>query len=153
MKKECFKLQRGVTLLSLTIYIIVLTTVLGIMAGISGLFYNNISLLQDAVENSSDFDTLNSCFIIDAKNNKAVRVDNDTKKIVFEDDTTYTYNETEKTIYRGENKVASNVQYFDVSVSTITNTVAKEILTINIIIGDSTQNLINQKIDYTLKYW
>ena len=110
--------------------------------------------MQDTVENAGDFDTLNSCLIIDAKANPSVRVDESTKTIVFGDDTTYTYNEEEETIYRGEFKVASHVKYFNVTSSTKTvDNVEKKILTIKIIIGDSTQNLINQTIDYTLKYW
>lgn len=154
MKKNCLKSEKGVTLLTLTIYMIVFTAVLGMMTVLSNLFYNNVYTLQDTVENAGDFDTLNSSLIIDAKENTSVRVDESTKTIVFGDDTTYTYNEEEETIYRGEFKVASHVKYFNVTSSTKTvDNVKKEILTIKIIIGDSTQNLINQTIDYTLKYW
>ena len=154
MVNKSFKSEKGVTLLALTIYMIVLTAVLGMMTVLSNLFYNNVYTLQDTVENAGDFDPLNSCLIIDAKANTSVRVDEGTKTIVFGDDTTYTYNEEEEAIYRGEFKVASHVKYFNVTSSTKTvDNVEKEILTIKIIIGDSTQNLINQTIDYTLKYW
>lgn len=154
MVNKSFKSEKGVTLLALTIYMIVLTAVLGMMTVLSNLFYNNVYTLQDTVENAGDFDTFNSCLIIDAKANTSVRVDESTKTIVFGDDTTYTYNEEEETIYRGEFKVASHVKYFNVNSSTKTvDNVEKKILTIKIIIGDSTQNLINQTIDYTLKYW
>lgn len=154
MVNKSFKSEKGVTLLALTIYMIVLTAVLGMMTVLSNLFYNNVYTLQDTVENAGDFDTLNSCLIIDAKANTSVRVDEGTKTIVFGDDTTYTYNEEEEAIYRGEFKVASHVKYFNVTSSTKTvDNVEKEILTIKIIIGYSTQNLINQTIDYTLKYW
>ena len=153
MVNKSFKSEKGVTLLALTIYMIVLTAVLGMMTVLSNLFYNNVYTLQDTVENAGDFDPL-SCLIIDAKANTSVRVDEGTKTIVFGDDTTYTYNEEEEAIYRGEFKVASHVKYFNVTSSTKTvDNVEKEILTIKIIIGDSTQNLINQTIDYTLKYW
>lgn len=153
MVNKSFKSEKGVTLLALTIYMIVLTAVLGMMTVLSNLFYNNVYTLQDTVENAGDFDTLNSCLITDAKANTSVRVDESTKTIVFGDDTIYTYNE-EETIYRGEFKVASHVKYFNVTSSTKTvDNVEKKILTIKIIIGDSTQNLINQTIDYTLKYW
>lgn len=154
MVNKSLKSEKGITLLALTIYMIVLTVVLGMMTVLSNLFYNNVYTLQDTVENAGDFDTLNSCLIIDAKENTSVSVDESTKNIVFEDGTTYTYNEEEETIYRGEFKVASNVKYFNVTSTTKTvDNVEKEILTIKIIIGDSTRNLINQTIDYTLKYW
>ena len=109
---------------------------------------------EDAAENAGDFDTLNSCLISDSKSNSAVVVDETAKTIKFEDGTEYKYNETEKCIYRGEFKVASNVQYFSVTNSTKTvDNFQKNILSVKIIVGDSTQNLINQKIDYVLRYW
>ena len=67
MTNNCLKSEKGVTLLTLTIYIIVLTAIVGIMAGVSSLFYNNIGMMKDAVENAGDFDTLNSCLISDSK--------------------------------------------------------------------------------------
>ena len=121
MVNKSFKSEKGVTLLALTIYMIVLTAVLGMMTVLRMMEY-----LQAPIEDV----------------------------VVFGDDTTYKYNEEEETIYRGEFKVASHVKYFNVTSSTKTvDNVEKEILTIKIIIGDSTQNLINQTIDYTLKYW
>ena len=92
MVNKSFKSEKGVTLLALTIYMIVLTAVLGMMTVLSNLFYNNVYTLQDTVENAGDFDTLNSSLIIDAKANTSVRVDESTKTIVFGDDATYTYN-------------------------------------------------------------
>ena len=100
MVNKSFKSEKGVTLLALTIYMIVLTAVLGMMTVLSNLFYNNVYTLQDTVENAGDFDTLNSSLIIDAKANTSVRVDESTKTIVFGDDTTYKYNEEEKTLKR-----------------------------------------------------
>ncbi|MEI3434921.1 MAG: hypothetical protein V8S10_01070 [Clostridia bacterium] len=122
------------------------------MAGVSSLFYNNIGMMKDAIENAGDFDTLNSCLISDSKSNSVVA--NIAKTIKFEDGTEYKYNEQDKGIYRGKFKVASNVQYFSVTNSTKTvDNFQKNILSVKIIVGDSTQNLINQKIDYVLRYW
>ena len=75
MTNNCLKSEKGVTLLTLTIYIIVLTAIVGIMAGVSSLFYNNIGMMKDAAENAGDFDTLNSCLISDSKSNSVVVVD------------------------------------------------------------------------------
>lgn len=84
MTNNCLKSEKGVTLLTLTIYIIVLTAIVGIMAGVSSLFYNNIGMMKDAIENAGDFDTLNSCLISDSKSNSAVVVDETAKTIKFE---------------------------------------------------------------------
>ena len=90
MTNNCLKSEKGVTLLTLTIYIIVLTAIVGIMAGVSSLFYNNIGMMKDAAENAGDFDTLNSCLISDSKSNSAVVVDETAKTIKFEDGTEIT---------------------------------------------------------------
>ena len=90
MTNNCLKSEKGVTLLTLTIYIIVLTAIVGIMAGVSSLFYNNIGMMKDAIENAGDFDTLNSCLISDSKSNSAVVVDETAKTIKFEDGTEIT---------------------------------------------------------------
>ena len=79
MTNNCLKSEKGVTLLTLTIYIIVLTAIVGIMAGVSSLFYNNIGMMKDAAENAGDFDTLNSCLISDSKSNSVVVVDETAK--------------------------------------------------------------------------
>ena len=48
----------------------------------------------------------------------------------------------------------TNVKTFNVSKKTITiNNVDKNILTVQIIIGNSSKTLFNRTIDYTLKYW
>ena len=90
MTNNCLKSEKGVTLLTLTIYIIVLTAIVGIMAGVSSLFYNNIGMMKDATENAGDFDTLNSCLISDSKSNSVVVVDETAKTIKFEDGTEIT---------------------------------------------------------------
>ena len=64
MTNNCLKSEKGVTLLTLTIYIIVLTAIVGIMAGVSSLFYNNIGMMKDAAENAGDFDTLNRLILV-----------------------------------------------------------------------------------------
>lgn len=81
MTNNCLKSEKGVTLLTLTIYIIVLTAIVGIMAGVSSLFYNNIGMMKDAAENAGDFDTLNSCLISDSKSNSVVVVDETAKQL------------------------------------------------------------------------
>ena len=125
MTNNCLKSEKGVTLLTLTIYIIVLTAIVGIMAGVSSLFYNNIGMMKDAIENAGDFDTLNSCLISDSKSNSAVVVDETAKTIKF-------CVESPTIIF------TESIFFWKLS---------------TVFVGDSTQNLINQKIDYVLRYW
>lgn len=154
MSKKYLKSEKGITLMALTIYIIVMLIVVGIVATISTFFYGNLRVVKDSAKYSSEFDKFNSSIISDVKKNKHVNVNNDEHTIIFEDGTTYKYNDSDDGLYRGNNKIASHVKYFTVSKKTIVvDNVDKDILTINIIIGASDKSLINKKIDYTLRYW
>lgn len=154
MKINNLKSEKGITLTNLVVYIIAIMITLGILTSISSFFYSNINLIEDSAKNASEFDKFNSYILKDVKNNSKVKVNETTKTIIFEDGTTYIYNIDDEGMYRGNAKIASNVKAFDVSQKTIViNNVEKDILTINIVIGNSTQNLINKQIDYTLKYW
>ena len=154
MIKKYLKSEKGITLISLTVYIIVLSLVVGIMGTISNFFYGNLNIVKDTAKYSSEFDKFNSSIIADVKLNKHVQVDSENKTIIFGDGTTYKYNPMDEGIYRGKNKIATHVTYFEASSKTIiVNDVNKEILTINVIIGTSDKKLIDKQIDYTLKYW
>ena len=154
MNNNYLKSEKGVTLMSLTTYISVMLIVIGIVATITTFFYGNFNIVRDVAKYSSEFDKFNSSIISDVKSNKHVNVDNDNKTIIFEDGTTYKYNKKDEGLYRGQIKIATHVKYFSVSKKTIViNNVYKEILTIKIIIGDSSKSLVNKQIDYTLKYW
>ncbi len=154
VKNNIVKSEKGITLLSLITYIIILLIVVGILGTISTFFYNNIDIIKNSAKFSAEFDKFNGYFVNDVKNNKHVDVDSQNNTIIFIDGTTYKYNPDDEGIYRGQVKIASNVKSFSASKKTITiNSVDKEIVTINILIGNSTKNLINKSIDYTLRYW
>lgn len=154
MKKIYLKSEKGITLLSLSIYIVVMLIVVGILTTISKFFYGNLNIVKDSAKYSSEFDKINTSLISDVKANKHVNVDNTNKIIIFEDGTTYKYNESDEGIYRGQTKIASHVTHFSVSKrQLVIDNVDKEILTINVVIGSSEKNLINKQIDYTLRYW
>ena len=146
--KDKLKSEKGVTLTTLVIYIIVLVVALGILATVSTFFYKNVVLIKDSAQYAAEFDKFNASFIKDIKNNS------EAKTIVFEDGTTYVYSENDKGIYRNQVKIATHVDVFNTSTKTISvNNVDKQIISVNIVIGNSKKTLINKSIDYTLKYW
>lgn len=154
VKSNILKSNKGITLLGLITYIIVLLIVVGVMGTISTFFYNNLALVKNSAEYCAEFDKFNVFFINDVKNNNHVNIDTKNNIITFIDGTTYKYNSEDCGIYRGEVKIASEVRDFKATKKTITiNNVDKEIVSINILIGDSTKTLVQKSIDYTLKYW
>lgn len=142
--------------MALCVYIIALSIVIGVLATITTFFESNLNVVRSTAKYAAEFDKFNAHMVADVKNNSKVSVDStvDSTTIIFEDGTTYTYNQDDEGIYRGQTKVASHVTQFECSKKTITiNNVDKEIVTINITIGDDKRNLFNKQIDYTLKYW
>ena len=147
-----FRNNKGITLFALSIYIIVLMIILGILATVSNFFNNNLEIIKQGARNASSFDKFNVAFVSDVKNNKEAKIEGNI--IAFEDGTIYTYNEIDKSIYRGKIKIADNVTYFlPTTKKILVDSTAKQIINVNIIIGESTNTVFNQNINYTLRYW
>ena len=152
--KDIMKSQNGVTLVQLTIYLIAMLVVIGMMTTLSNFFYGNINIIREASRYAAEFDKFNTHFVKDVESNNEVNIitTDGQVTIIFEDGTTYTYND--EGLYRGRVKISTNVKAFTATKKIITiNNVDKDIVTVKIIIGNSTQTLFSKQIDYTLKYW
>ena len=145
------KSQKGVTLIALVIYVIVLTIVVSILAMISSFFFSNVNFVKDQANYAPEFNKFNMFFIQDVKNNKNVTVSGN--NIKFEDGTEYIFNLDQKAIFRNGKAIAKNVQaaVFTTTTETIRNT-TKNIVNVSIAIGN-TGALFTKEIDYVLKYW
>ena len=145
------KSQKGVTLIALVIYVIVLTIVVSILAMISSFFFSNVNFVKDQANYAPEFNKFNMFFIQDVKNNKNVTVSEN--NIKFEDGTEYIFNLDQKAIYRNGKAIAKNVQaaVFTTTTETIRNT-TKNIVNVSIAIGN-TGALFTKEIDYVLTYW
>ena len=145
------KSQKGVTLIALVIYVIVLTIVVSILAMISSFFFSNVNFVKDQANYAPEFNKFNMFFIQDVKQNKNLTITGNVVK--FEDGTEYTFNLDQKAIYRNGKAIAKNVQaaVFTTTTETIRNT-TKNIVNVNIAIGN-TGALFTKNIDYVLKYW
>ena len=143
------KSQKGVTLIALVIYVIVLTIVVSILAMISSFFFSNVNFVKEQANYAPEFNKFNMFFIQDVKNNKNVTVSGN--NIKFEDGTEYIFNLDQKAIYRNGKAIAKNIQAAVFSTSTIRNT-TKNIINVNIAIGNAGA-LFTKNIDYVLKYW
>lgn len=145
------KSQKGVTLIALVIYVIVLTIVVSILAMISSFFFSNVNFVKKQANYAPEFNKFNMFFIQDVKQNKNLTITGNVVK--FEDGTEYTFNLDQKAIYRNGKAIAKNVQaaVFTTTTETIRNT-TKNIINVNIAIGNAGA-LFTKNIDYVLKYW
>lgn len=115
------KNQKGVTLISLTIYVIALTVIIAILSVISTYFYKNVNETQDDITPLTEFTNFNSYFTTDANTAHVTYLttgteDNYSYIALVNEDTLevikYIYVKQDKVIYRdtgSENKATITV--------------------------------------------
>ncbi len=146
------KSEKGITLTSLVIYIMVATIVIATMAIVSSFFFSNINLVRDQDKYAVEFNKFNMFFVNDVKNNKTAQVQ--THKITFEDGTIYEYRAEDKSVYRNGTKVAELVQELTFTADTyqVENTsTVKNLIRVSMNIGK--RENFQKEIEYVLKYW
>lgn len=140
------KSQKGITLASLSIYIIAMIVVIGIIATISNFFYKNVKDVNIEIDPITEFTTFNSYFSdeVNHQNLKVVKcVSNQNENyIVFSNGVQYTYIPENKGVYRNKVKINRNVTNCNFE-EKIEN--GKTIITVNFQAGEQ-----NRTINYTL---
>lgn len=141
------KTQKGITLISLTIYVITMAVVIGILATVTTFFYKNVREVNVDIDPMTQFTTFNSYFS-DEINNSNLKIvkcgitDSNQNYIAFSNDVQYSYVPENKGIYRNKVKICNNIEKCEFSES-IQN--GKSVITVNFDAGDK-----QRTIDYTL---
>lgn len=146
------KSEKGITLMVLIIYVIVLCLVIATLATVSSFFYSNTNYIVENSKSISEYNKFNMYFIEDVKNNKDIdEITED--RIVFNDGTIYTYKMSpDNSIYRNKVKICSDIVYCSFSNSTITtNEVEKKLIQVSMIIKGA--KLFETNNEYVLRYW
>ena len=145
------KEEKGITLLSLIIYVIVLTLVTAMLATISNMFFSNTKYITENGKYISEFNKFNMYFIEDVKKNKTIDTITN-NEIIFEDGTTYTYQGGEdNSIYRNKVKICTNISYCEFTKEEKEEaTITKTIIKVNMIVDSS--KLFEVSNEYVLKY-
>ena len=108
------KSEKGITLISLTIYVIAMAIVVGVIAIISTFFYSNMEDTDNIVSPMAEYTKFNS-FFSDEVNHEGIEVidcgttDNGQKYIVFSNEVQYTYIQANRAIYRNKVKIAKEI--------------------------------------------
>ena len=115
------KSQKGVTLISLTIYVIVKAIVVGILSVITTFFYHNTKDFRD-INPMLEYTTFNSYFSdeVNHSNIKIVKcytgtTDDEQNYIIFNNGVQYTYIPANKGIYRNKVKICRNIEQCEFS--------------------------------------
>lgn len=110
------KSKNGITMISLTIYIIVMVIVVSVVSVLTSYFYKNVNTDTQITDQSRQYTRFNSYFTrdINKTGTSVVECAEDNKSIVFLDNegtiTQYTFIEENKGIYYNTIKIASNIE-------------------------------------------
>lgn len=111
MKKE-----RGITLISVIVYVIALLIVVGLISTLTGYFYRNVNINTENTEITQQFTKFNSYFTSEINEKDIYVLDTKTSNenpktsyIAFSNGVTYTFSEENKAIYRNKIKICTNV--------------------------------------------
>lgn len=108
------KSEKGVTLMSLIVYVVAMVIVIAIITVITTYFYNNINIIGENVDPSKEYTRFNSYFSeeVNKKNNKILAYKAQTENggesyIIFGDGTQYTF--TNNSIYKNKVRISQNI--------------------------------------------
>ena len=136
------KSQKGITLSSLTIYILLVLVIVGILATITANFQSNIKDMNDEGVSSSEIDKFNVYFLREVKRQGNGVESISDSEVIFKTGNKYTFKD--EAIYLNDNiKIAENIEKCNFS-SSIVN--GKEVITVNI----KAFNVEEREIEYVL---
>ncbi len=138
------KSQKGVTLISLTVYIIVMVIMVAVVAVISTYFYTNTDSVTQTIHPLAEYTKFNSFFTEEMNHNNLKILACEENYIVFDNGVQYTYVPENKGIYRNKVKISREVEK-----CTFENKIknGKNVVTIHIKIAKAEE----KSVDYTLK--
>lgn len=127
------KNEKGITISSLVIYIIVMIMVIGVMTRVSLMFYNNTENLNDNTKDIIEFNNFNNYFVKEIKiaNNKIDTIAEDGTYILF--NTGNSFSLKNNAIFYNDLEIAKNVKNINFKYYTnIDGIEQKDIITVNI---------------------
>lgn len=147
--------QKGITLISLIIYVIAMLFTIAIISVMTSYFYKNIQIPNEEYSSLNEYTKFNSYFSeeVNKENNKVIEIvsySNDDEKnkdkqryVVFSSNNQYTYIPENKAIYQNNVKIANGIEKCEFNYK-IQN--GKEVVEIKLKIGE-----LDKTINYVLK--
>lgn len=138
------KSQKGITLISLTVYIIVMVIVVAVVAVISTYFYTNSDTISETINPMTEYTKFISYFSDEINQNNIKVLECGQDYIVFDNGVQYTFIAENRGIYRNKVKIVNDVESctFEYKIKNEKNVVA-----VNLQIGTAEA----RNVEYTLK--
>ena len=107
------KTEKGITLISILIYVIAMVIVIAVIASLTGYFYTNIDINTESQDIRKQYTKFNSFFTDDINKSGNIIIDSDIESenpyIVFANKNQYTFIKNNKAIYFNRIKIATNI--------------------------------------------
>lgn len=138
------KSEKGITLISLTIYVIVMLIVVGIASMFSSFFFKDVKLISNIVSPVTEYTNFNSYFSEEVNHENIKVLECKENYIVFNNYVQYTFVPENKAIYRDNVKICEDVEMckFEYKIKN-----GKNVVAVDIQIG--TEGV--RTVEYTLK--
>ena len=108
------KSEKGITLISILIYVIAMIIIVAIMTSLTGYFYNNIDIDTESQDANKQYTKFNSFFTEEINKSENIVIESNTESenpyIIFSDKNQYTFIKQNKAIYFNNIKIATNIE-------------------------------------------
>ena len=143
------KSEKGITLISLIFYILILTIITALIGTVSTYFYKNVSGINEDSKAVSTFNKFNMYFIEEVKreNNKVEEISNDMTSISFKSGNSFLYKDG--FIYFNGKQICSEVNNLSFEFYEESGNINENIVTVNLNIG--TYSPYSKTIDYVVE--
>lgn len=107
------KSEKGITLISLIVYVVAMAITIAIISVVTTYFYNNVNLIGKTLDPAKEYTKFNSFFSeeVNKKGTKVLECNNGTSEgtnyILFSDGTQYTFKN--ENVYKGKVKIAEGI--------------------------------------------
>ena len=137
------KSQKGITLISLTIYVIVMAIVIGVIAIVTGVFFKSLQQSNFYTDPIAEYTAFNSYFSEEVNHSGLKILNCEDNYVAFDNGIVYTFSEENQGIYRNQVKICKDIEECTFS-ETIKN--GKQVVEVRIKAGSQDRTTI-----YTLK--
>ncbi len=104
------KSQKGITLISLTIYVIVMAIVIGVIGIVTGVFFKSLKQSNFYTDPIAEYTAFNSYFSEEV-NHPGLKVrECESNYIAFDNGVVYTFSEENQGIYRNQVKICKDIE-------------------------------------------
>lgn len=103
------KSEKGITILSLTVYVVVMTVVIAVTARVSTFLFKNMDQTEK-VDALTQYTTFSSYFTEEVNTPNIKILECEENYVAFDNGVQYSYNAENKGIYRGQVKICSDIE-------------------------------------------